>query len=297
LPLLNADVTINGNGNTVSGNNQYRVFFAQQGTVSFNNLTIADGKAQGGNGGAGGGAGLGGGLFVNAANVQLSGVQFTSNGGAGGTGTNGGGCGGGFYAAGGDASGADGGSGGNRGGGGGRGGWNFGAVSRSGGAVFVNAANGGSLAWSGGGQSGGATTGGAAGAWSGQGFAADAGSAAGTALFLRGGTVDLSVAGGNTANLSGDIADAAGEATSHPGAITKLGTGTVVLNGNSAGTFGYAGGTAVNAGTLTADLVIQNASTLAPGNSRGTLSVPMSPSQTDRVHRRHRLHRVHVQRG
>ncbi|WP_295437888.1 hypothetical protein [uncultured Thiodictyon sp.] len=138
LPLLDADVTINGNGNTVSGNNQYRVFFAQQGTVSLNNLTIADGKAQGGNGGvgAGGGAGLGGGLFVNAAQVQLSGVQFTGNGGNGvssngggggmggngGTGTNGAG-GGGFYTAGGNASGAGGRDGGSGGGGGaGRGG-------------------------------------------------------------------------------------------------------------------------------------------------------------------------------
>ncbi|WP_295431294.1 hypothetical protein [uncultured Thiodictyon sp.] len=109
LPLLNASVTINGNGNTVSGGNQYRVFFAQQGTVSLNNLTIANGKAQGGNGGlsAGGGAGLGGGLFVNAAKVQLSGVQFTDNGAAGGSGGifSGHAGGGGFYAAGGNGGG------------------------------------------------------------------------------------------------------------------------------------------------------------------------------------------------
>ena len=116
--------------------------------------------------------------------------------------------------------------------------------------MFVNAANGGSLAWSGGSQAGGSTTGGAAG--TGGTIAASAGSAAGTALFLRGGNVDLSVASGNTTTLSGDIADAAGEGTTHPGSITKLGSGTLVLNGNSSGTYGYAGGTSINAGTVEA---------------------------------------------
>jgi len=117
--------------------------------------------------------------------------------------------------------------------------------------VFVNAANGGNLSWADGSQSSGSTSGGAAGT-GGSFIPAGAGSGAGTALFLRGGNVNLSVVGGNTATLSGDIADAADEDTTHPGSITKLGTGTLVLNGNSGGTYGYAGGTTISAGTVQA---------------------------------------------
>jgi len=96
---------INGNNATIdmsqaNGAAGDRAFFVAAGTVAFNNLTIANGRAVGGNGGggAGGGAGLGGGIFVaNSSaipgvpalptNVTLSGVQFvnnTANGGAGG---------------------------------------------------------------------------------------------------------------------------------------------------------------------------------------------------------------------
>lgn len=58
-------------GNTLSGSSQFQGFFIKNGTVSFNNLTITNGLARGGNGGqgggggaGGGGAGLGGGLFI-----------------------------------------------------------------------------------------------------------------------------------------------------------------------------------------------------------------------------------------
>jgi len=95
LPLIDANVTINGAaapGITISGANAYRVFFVDQGTVSLQNLNVANGFAQGGSGGAasaggGGGLGAGGALFVNqGANVALQGVTFENNHVVGGTG-------------------------------------------------------------------------------------------------------------------------------------------------------------------------------------------------------------------
>src|ERR1019366_6206699 len=57
LPVITSAVTINGGGNnpTVSGNNQFRVFFvdAPSATINISNLTIANGHANGGNGGGG----------------------------------------------------------------------------------------------------------------------------------------------------------------------------------------------------------------------------------------------------
>ena len=93
LPFINKNLSFTGNSHTVSGNNAYQVFWVDSGTVSFANLTIANGKAQGGSGGinatgggGGGGAGLGGGLFVNGGNVSLSNVSFSSNAAQGGSG-------------------------------------------------------------------------------------------------------------------------------------------------------------------------------------------------------------------
>jgi uncharacterized protein with beta-barrel porin domain len=96
-PIFNS-VTINGNGNTVSGGGTQRIFMvgvdsatqtsgavtgsiiAQTQNVAINNLTLANGLAQGGSGGGGGGLGAGGALFVNqSANVTLSGVSFSGN--------------------------------------------------------------------------------------------------------------------------------------------------------------------------------------------------------------------------
>jgi hypothetical protein len=97
-------LVINGNGVTIdmsqaNGGAGDRAFFVADGTVAFNNLTIANGNAVGGNGGggAGGGAGLGGALFVANSgsipgipqlptSVTLSGVQFSNNRAAGGVG-------------------------------------------------------------------------------------------------------------------------------------------------------------------------------------------------------------------
>ncbi|MCG6156690.1 Calx-beta domain-containing protein [Rubinisphaera margarita] len=87
---LSQSVLINGLGAenlTISGNNAARVFTVQSGTIHLAHLTIADGLAQGGDGGAsefggggGGGAGLGGGVFVNTgANVTIQNVILSGN--------------------------------------------------------------------------------------------------------------------------------------------------------------------------------------------------------------------------
>ena len=103
LPDITVGLTINGDsGNTLSGQNQNRIFFinAPGQSVQINNLTLTSGLAQGGNGGsrAGGGAGLGGAVFINAGAVSFTSVAFTSNSAQGGNGqssTAGGGGGGG----------------------------------------------------------------------------------------------------------------------------------------------------------------------------------------------------------
>ena len=75
LPIIDSDLTIQGGGFTLSGDNQYRGLMIIQGpepalvTVTIANLTIADTTAAGGTGGdgslpGGGGAGLGGALYV-----------------------------------------------------------------------------------------------------------------------------------------------------------------------------------------------------------------------------------------
>jgi uncharacterized protein with beta-barrel porin domain len=85
-------VTINGNGNTISGNNSYRVFFiaaASGNAVAINSLVIANGNATGGAGGtsAGGGLGAGGAIFAMSGNVTLTNVSLTNNNATGGSGT------------------------------------------------------------------------------------------------------------------------------------------------------------------------------------------------------------------
>jgi hypothetical protein len=107
LPAVQTNVTIIGNSNTLSGNNQFRGLFIGAWTpgtatqvavtVGIQDLAIANAKAQGGAGGAagGGGAGLGGAIFVaNLANVTVSNVTLIGNaaaGGSGGAGLSGGG--------------------------------------------------------------------------------------------------------------------------------------------------------------------------------------------------------------
>ena len=80
LPFIEEDqsLTINGGGYSVSGDDTYRPFFVESGTVVFDNLTFANGKAQGGDG-AGGGAGMGGALFVYDGSVTVSNATFNNN--------------------------------------------------------------------------------------------------------------------------------------------------------------------------------------------------------------------------
>ncbi|MEG4216575.1 DUF4347 domain-containing protein, partial [Microcoleus sp. Pol14C6] len=99
--LIDSNIAFIGGGFTVSGdaNNSgindtgdVRLFFVKSGTVSFTNMTMRGGRAQGGDGN-GGGAGMGGGLFVYNGTVSLNSVTFSNNsaiGGNGGVGSTGG---------------------------------------------------------------------------------------------------------------------------------------------------------------------------------------------------------------
>jgi autotransporter-associated beta strand protein len=96
LPILNKNVTIDGNGNnpTISGSNTFRPFFVGDAgttgstyTVTIANLTITNARANGGTGAStGAGAGLGGAVFVSSngaltlSNVAVSNTQ--ANGGS-----------------------------------------------------------------------------------------------------------------------------------------------------------------------------------------------------------------------
>jgi autotransporter-associated beta strand protein len=125
-PIFNS-VTIEGNGHTIDAGGTTRIFvvgvdlatmndsrwagsiIAERPQVAINDLTLANGLAQGGNGvgGAGGGLGAGGALFVNpSADVTLTDVSFSGNRAVGG---NGGG-GGGIFGGGGGGLGGDGGA-------------------------------------------------------------------------------------------------------------------------------------------------------------------------------------------
>ncbi|MDP4092400.1 MAG: Ig-like domain-containing protein [Bacillota bacterium] len=82
LPVINKNLTIDGTGAsiTISGNN-YRVFKVDGGTVSLKNLTIADGRAVGGDG-------YGGGLWVTNGTVSVNNITFNNNGACGAGGSN-----------------------------------------------------------------------------------------------------------------------------------------------------------------------------------------------------------------
>ena len=89
LPLIDSNISFKGNGNSVSGNSTYRVFFVKSGTVVFRDMTISNGFAKGGDGkdGGGGGAGLGGGLFVYGGDVSVYDSTFSGNEARGGNGS------------------------------------------------------------------------------------------------------------------------------------------------------------------------------------------------------------------
>jgi hypothetical protein len=90
LPQIAHALTIDGAGAaglTVDGASLYRVFWAESGAITLENLTIAHGLALGGDGGhaasgggGGGGAGMGGALFIDqTANVTLRAVTFSAD--------------------------------------------------------------------------------------------------------------------------------------------------------------------------------------------------------------------------
>lgn len=94
LPAVQNNLVLNGNSNTISGANLFRIFFVNAAgkTIQINGLTLSNGFAQGGNGGAGfggggGGAGLGGAIFLNAGNLTVSNISFLNNSAHGGTGS------------------------------------------------------------------------------------------------------------------------------------------------------------------------------------------------------------------
>ena len=92
LPLINESnaLTIIGNANSISGNNNNRIFFVRSGTVEISGLTFTNGKAQGKDG-SGGGAGMGGALFVYTGTVSIANSSFLGNAAIGGNGGRGGG--------------------------------------------------------------------------------------------------------------------------------------------------------------------------------------------------------------
>lgn len=140
LPPVGTNITIEGNGHTISAGGNNRIFFLNS-SATIQNVTLSGGVAKGGNGGdgfnsGGGGLGAGGAIFVNSGNATVSNVSFSNNRATGGNG-------GGFYTNGGTTGG---------GGGGGLGG--------SGGTGGQDAGGGGG-GYSGGGGGGGGTTDGA----------------------------------------------------------------------------------------------------------------------------------------
>ena len=202
LPMITADVAIDGGGHTIDAANSGRVFFVAGGTADIGNLTIANPLARGGDGGdaaftegggGGGGLGAGGAIFIGAgATANLSGVDVTGAAAIGGDGGDGG-TGAAFYGVGGGGGGGlggDGGDGGPDSGGGGGGYQGAGGIGDNGGGGGGgefgnggNAANGGG----GGGGSQGAGGDGDGGGGGGGGSAADGGDAAGVTGGIAGG--------------------------------------------------------------------------------------------------------------
>jgi CSLREA domain-containing protein len=159
--LIADDLEISGPGATsltISGKDTSRVFFVNPGapgatsgppatgpSVAISNLTIANGLAQGGDGGvpdsaggSGGAAGMGGAIFINNGSVTINGVAFSGNRAQGGNAS-----GGGDVFQGGAGGGGAGGAGGSFGGAGGAGGFLSGGAGGGGaglgGAIFIRA--------------------------------------------------------------------------------------------------------------------------------------------------------------
>jgi uncharacterized protein with beta-barrel porin domain len=245
LPLIDANVTINGGGTTgltISGNGAHQVFFVDSGNVVIENLTIANANSLGGTGGntapagggGGGGLGAGGALFVNsAANVTVTNVAFTNNSATGGTGGNstgtgygGGGGGGGFHGTGGSTN---------------TGGSSVGAGGGGGGGLY---GTGGSAAGLYGASGGGGEYG--TGGTSAPGFNFGGGGGGGTAANQPGGAGNGSAggAGGGTSGGAGGTRGGSGPVAGTTGG--GGGGGAYSQSGANGGKFGGGGGEGYN---------------------------------------------------
>jgi len=271
---LHSGVVLNmiGNGATLNGANAQAGFVVQAGSVSFQNMTIANMKAQGGNGNGlgGGGAGLGGGLFVgadtagNVGNVTLTNITFSGNAAQGGNGSGGGSSGSGGT----DNAGSAG---------------NFGAGGSGGSSAFLGNTNGGNGGFGGGGGGGfdAALNFGSGGSG---GFGAGNGTGAYTSGFLGttwntgtggggvGAGADVFVQQGASITIAGTSSLAAGTVSGGSGgnsgqglgsAIFIQGTNSLTLAPSAGGTETVAGVIADQAGTGgVATLVVNGAGTL-----------------------------------
>jgi outer membrane autotransporter protein len=262
--LLSADIAISGplptltRNNTIDAGGQTRIFFAETGTIRIEDVTLANGLAEGGTGGGpqsgggggggGGGLGAGGALFVNSgANVTLANVALSNNsaaGGAGGT-ANGGGT---F-----DAGGGGGGLGGNGGQGGYEGGGGGGGFEGNGGSGQQgpgdNAGSGGGGKTADGGNAagntpggGGGTEGGGGAAFGGSGTAGDAFGGGGGGGTSGGGGAGGDFGGGGGAGYLSTVGGAGGFGGGGGGA------GGAIIGGGGAGGFGGGDGGANQGG-------------------------------------------------
>ncbi len=273
---------IEANGATIDGQNTYNGLFVYAGTVTIENLTIANALAKGGagGGGGGGGAGLGGGLFVganvagDAGAVTLTNVTFKNDTAAGGSGASGstgggggllGGSGGGGHGGGGGggvgAAGATGGSGGNGdvgivpgaatggnsdNGSGGASGGGGGGFGNRGGAAGGGGVGGGSGANGGGGGFGGGGGGGGGasnGHGGGGGFGGGGGGGRGGGFGGGSGSATGDLGGGGGLGAGGDVFVQAGATLTIEGGA--LGSGTVAAG---AGANGAGGGDSFGGG-------------------------------------------------
>jgi hypothetical protein len=292
LPPITVNVTIDGGSNVViDGNNLYRAFFVDSGTVTIKNITIQNVRAKGGNaasggGGGGGGAGLGAGIFVNkaTASVTVDHVAFVNaaavggngaastisvpGGGGGGLGANGaigstafgggGGGGGGVLGAGAVGGAVNSGDGGNGGlGGGGGGGVGVGtAVGGTGGAAYAGNGAGSANSVSNGGAGGFGGGGGAAARFLTGGAGGFGGGGGGGGSTGGAGGAGGAGGGGGGAGLSSSTVYAGGAGGSLGSGIsggTGTGSGTGSGPNPNTGGGGAAAGPAifVNLGTLT----------------------------------------------
>ncbi|CAD5981544.1 Cell wall protein IFF6 [Planktothrix tepida] len=292
--LIDSNIAFIGGGFSVSGdvNNSgtnnagdVRPFFVKSGTVSFSNLTINGGRAQGGNGprGGGGAAGMGGALFIYNGIVTIDNVTFTSNQAIGGNSAPGAlGGGGGLGGDGGSANWASGGGGGGFGGNGVSGNNVSGGAGGSGGAFGAAGAGGkGADNWDSGGNAGSFGGGGGAsgdqgkpGGFGGFGGGGGAGtSTGGFGGFGGGGGYGTGVTGGFGAGNGGTIAGGGGGAGMggaifvREGSLTLQNT-TFTNNTTTGGTGSNNNGKALAGAIFVLDAAAQTAQT-TQGNTKG----------------------------